>query len=127
MFNIKKCRTPPYHPRQNGQCKRFNKTLLYLLGTLEDKEKARWRAYIGPLVHVLNCTKNDATGMYPYLLMFEEIRDFIDVQFGLGDSERDTISHKSYVEQLKRRLAEAYKLAESAASIKRAAAIQGPV
>ncbi len=112
LFNIRKSRTSPYHPQGNAQCERFNKTLLDLLGTLEDKEKSRWRLHIAPLVHAYNCTKNEATGMSPYFLMFGRDPNLpIDISFGLNHAESGTRSHKSYVDQLRSRLHEAYKLA----------------
>ncbi|PIK48239.1 hypothetical protein BSL78_14883 [Apostichopus japonicus] len=62
LLDIKKSRTTPYHPQGNGQCERFNQTLLNLLGTLEDEKKEHWRIHVAPLVHAYNCTRNEATG-----------------------------------------------------------------
>ena len=39
IANVEKIRTTPYYPMTNGQCERFNKTLLNMLGTLSTKDK----------------------------------------------------------------------------------------
>ncbi len=69
IAGIRKVRTTPYHPRGNP-VERFNRTLLQMLGTLENKAKAHWKEYVKPLVHVYNCTRNYVTGYSPYELMF---------------------------------------------------------
>ena len=80
---IHKSRTSPYHPQGNGQTERFNKTLLSMLGTLDQDNKSRSPEYLSPLVYAYNCTKHSTTGFPPFLLMFgREPRLPIDVALG---------------------------------------------
>ena len=58
MAKIDKTRTTPYHPQGNGQTERFNRTLLDMLGTLNDDKKHSWPEYVSPLVHAYSCTKH---------------------------------------------------------------------
>ena len=62
--------TSPYYPQINGQCERFNSTLIGMLGTLPLEKKSEWKNYIGALVHAYNCTWDSATGFSPYYLMY---------------------------------------------------------
>ena len=39
VAGVQKLRTTPYHPQTNGQCERFNSTLLNMLGTLTPRTK----------------------------------------------------------------------------------------
>ena len=122
LLNIKKSRSSPYHPQGNGQCERFNQTLLNLLGTLEDEKKENWRSHVAPLVHAYNCTRNESTGLSPYALMFgREPRLPIDLRLGLSSSTDGPMSHKRYAQKLKERLQRAHHLAAEKAG-KRAAA-----
>lgn len=110
IAGIRKVRTTPYHPRGNP-VERFNRTLLQMLGTLENKQKAHWKEYVKPLVHAYNCTRNDVTGYSPYELMFgRQPRLPLDIAFGLLNDE-PCHSHSKYVTSLKSRLEESYKLA----------------
>ena len=70
LGRVKKLRTSPYHPQSNGQCERFNATLLSMLGTLSPEGKATWTDKVGTLVHAYNSTKSAITGFSPHYLMF---------------------------------------------------------
>lgn len=108
-----KSRTTPYHPRGNP-VERFNRTLLDLLGTLSEKRKEHWRKYVKPLVHAYNCTRNDATGESPFMLMFgRQPRLPIDLCFGISPEGGNPKTHSSYVKELKKRLKWAYQLASA--------------
>ncbi|KAL5021393.1 hypothetical protein ScPMuIL_000548, partial [Solemya velum] len=107
-------RTTPYHPMGNGQCERFNRTLLSMLGTLESEQKRDWKAYVAPLVHAYNCTRNDATGYSPFSLMFgREPRLPIDLVFDTNVSVDQTKDPSKYITSLKERLKTSYDIALS--------------
>ncbi|XP_035862265.1 uncharacterized protein LOC118496109 [Sander lucioperca] len=111
LLGIKKTRTTPYHPRGNP-VERFNRTLLEMLGTLEEGDKVRWRDFVQPLVHAYNCTKNDTTGYSPYQLMFgHQPRLPVDIAFGLNPEGSGKLSHSEYVKKLTESLTESYRLA----------------
>ena len=42
IAQVQKVRMTPYHPEGNAQCKRFNQTLLSMIGSLNLSEKRRW-------------------------------------------------------------------------------------
>ncbi|KAL6459833.1 hypothetical protein MHYP_G00315920 [Metynnis hypsauchen] len=118
VAGIHKVRTTPYHPRGNP-VERFNRTLLDMLGTLQDQDKTCWRDHVRPLVHAYNCTRNEVTGFSPYELMFgRQPRLPVDLAFKLPVPEGQHSSHSEYVQNLKSRLKESYKIAmEKAAKI----------
>ena len=116
VASIHKVRTTPYHPRGNP-VERFNRTLLGMLGTLKNQEKSRWREYVKPLVHAYNCTRNEVTGFTPYELMFgRHPRLPVDLAFGLPVRGGQHKSHSQYVQTLKSRLQESYKIATTNAA-----------
>ena len=76
LGGMEKSHTTPYHPMGNGQCERFNRTLLEMLGTLETDQKVDWKSYVAPLVHMYNSTQHDTTGFSPYYLLFGQTADW---------------------------------------------------
>ena len=56
LMGVQKIWTSPYHLQTNGQCERFNSTLINMLGTLPKEKKSEWKNHIGTLVHAYNCT-----------------------------------------------------------------------
>lgn len=110
IAGIRKARTTTYHPRGNP-VERFSRTLLQMLGTLENNQKAHWKEYVKTLVHAYNCTRNDVTGYSPYELMFgRQPRLPLDIAFGILNNKYCQ-SHSKYVTSLKNMLEESYKLA----------------
>ena len=111
LGGISKSRTTPYHPQGNGMAERFNSTLLNMLGTLEDKSKENWKAFIPALVHAFNSTKHETTGLTPHFLMFgRHPRLALDSFLGL-DPERICGTKTEYARDLRSRLNFAYKFA----------------
>ena len=112
MAKIKKLRTGSYRPQTNGQCERFNKTLLNMLGTLPNDAKKHWQDWVSTLTHAYNCTTSKTTGFSPYFLIYgRQPRLPLDIEYGAGikDSYKDC---KSSVAKLEHRLKWAYEAAQ---------------
>ena len=106
---IKKTRTTPYHPMGNGQCERFNQTLLRMLGTLEPSKKSDWKSYVSPLVHAYNATRHESTGFSPFYLMFgRHPKLAIDAFLGVDPNAETGKNKTEYVKKLQSRLDFAY-------------------
>ena len=54
ITGMRKTRTTPYHPMENGMVERFNKTLLNMLGTLNYKQTSDLKSYVPTLCHAYN-------------------------------------------------------------------------
>ena len=70
LTGINASNTTPYWPQGDGQVERFNRTLINMLKTLANKEKADWRSHLPKLAFAVNSTQNATTGFSPYFLMF---------------------------------------------------------
>ena len=116
LLQIKKSRTTPYHPEGNPVTERFNRSLLDLLGTLPNQNKADWKSYVAPLVHAYNATPHTATGYSPYFLMFGRHPNLpIDVAMGIRRTDSSEDRHH-YVSSLKSRLLHSFALARQSST-----------
>lgn len=90
---------------------RFNRTLLSMLCTLSDPEKADWKSSLGKMVHAYNCTHHEATGYSPYYLIFARSpRLPVDILFDLPATEKQD-SYTEYVQNWQARMRQAYNIA----------------
>ncbi|MEW8316224.1 MAG: reverse transcriptase domain-containing protein [Candidatus Thiodiazotropha endolucinida] len=116
LTGMKKTRTTPYHPMGNGMVERFNKTLLNMLGTLEESQKADWKSYVSTMTHAYNAAVHDSTGYSPFFLMFgRHPRLAVDAFLGIPQDSETVKSHPDYVDRLKLRLTTAYDKASAEA------------
>lgn len=112
LVGIAKSRTTPAHAMGNGMCERFNRTLLNMLGTLDTEAKRDWKAHIPLLVHAYNASRHESTGFSPFHLMFgREPRLPINLVLGVEAEDEEEKSHTQYVTELKKKLRDAYNMA----------------
>ena len=116
LTGIKKTKTTPYHPMGNGMVERFNKTLLNMLGTLEEGQKADWKAHVSTMTHAYNAAVHDSTGFSPFFLMFgRHPRLAVDAFLGIPQDAEAAKNHQDYVDRLRQRLTTAYEIASEEA------------
>ena len=114
LIGVQKIQTSPYHLQTNGQCERFNSTLINMLGTLPKEKRLEWKNHMGTLVHAYNCTHNSATGFSPYYLMFgrqPHLPD--DVAFGLAPCTITEPNTTKFVQKLREQNKWAHEKAEA--------------
>ena len=70
LCDIKSSKTTPYHPSGDGQTKLMNRTIISMLKTLNENQKARWKDHLSKLIFAHNSTINKSTGYSPFFLMF---------------------------------------------------------
>ena len=91
LAQVKKLLTSPYHPETNGQCERFNATLINMLGTLPIHAKKNWQEWVTSLTHVYNCTVSSVTGFSPYFLIFGWTPKIpLDIEMGVTLIDQET-------------------------------------
>ena len=101
LMNIQKSRTTPYHPMGNAIPERFNRTLLNMLGTLENKQKENWKKFVTALVYAYNCTPHESTRFSPFELMFGRPGKLpIDSLFESIEETKNTTTN-DYIKELK--------------------------
>ncbi|XP_052799496.1 uncharacterized protein LOC128231116 [Mya arenaria] len=97
----------------NPSAERFNRTLLRMLGTLNDDLKANWKDNLPALVQAYNATKSSSTGFSPYFLMFGwHPRLSVDAFMGTSPGNLADSNYSSYAARLQKRM---HKVAREAA------------
>ena len=114
LMGVQKIWTSLYHPQTNGQCKRFNSTLINMLGTLPKEKKSEMKNHIGTLDHAYNCTQNSAMGFSPYYLMFGRQPHLpVDVALGLAPRTITEPNTTKFVQKLREQTKWAHEKAEA--------------
>ena len=95
----------------NGVCKRYNRTLLGMLGTMTSEQKSRWKEQLPHIVHAYNCLRNDSTGFSPFELMYgRQPRLPVDMIFSLQEDVQQK-SYTEYITDLQKKLKRSYEIA----------------
>ena len=111
MYGIHKTHTTPYHPRGNGQCERFNRTLQQLLRSLSAEKKGRWPLHLPELLQAYNCTPHSSTGFSPHFLLFGQ-NPRLPIDQLLGRTSEGAVGAVDWVRQHRQRLQDAHARAQ---------------
>ena len=109
LYGVQKLRTSPYHAQTNGQVERMNKTIIHMIGKLEEDKKVCWSEHLPELLLAFNATCSAVTRYSPYYLLFGR-RSRIPVEYlflTLHDSPHQTKMEVSVV-AMQKRLKEAF-------------------
>ena len=119
LSDVIKSRTTPYHPQTNGACERMNRTLLQMIRTLGEEEKARLHEKLNNLTFAQNSTQHETTGYSPYYLLFgREQSIFLDRLIG-KEPQTDRKTYDRYAKDWKDQMQEAYEIAFQRAAKKK--------
>ena len=90
---------------ENGLTERYSRTLLNVLGTLEEAQKKDWKKYVPSVVYAYNCTKHETTKVSPFELIFGRKPKLpIDSAFETpAESSYSSQDTKKYLEDLRDR------------------------
>jgi len=69
LLHIRKTRTSSHRPQCNGQCERFNRTLLSMIRAFLNDHQEDWDQYVSCLTAAYRATPHEATGITPNQMM----------------------------------------------------------
>ena len=112
LLDIKKIFTCPYSPRSDAICERFNRTMIDMLGTLNEEKKDSWSKHLLHMCNMYNSSTHSSTGFSPFELIFgRKSRLPVDLFMGTNPLEAEFSSIKEYVRSLKSKLEFTHELA----------------
>ena len=89
----------------NGITKRFNRTLISMIGTLENEKKRDWKTHLPSLVHAYNATRHETTGFSPFELLFGRTPKLpVDLLFGTNSTDHENSNSADYITELRNKL-----------------------
>lgn len=111
IYGMKKSRTMAYHPAGNGQCERYNRTMIDLLQSLSEEQRKKWPQYLPALVQAYNATPHASTGFAPHFLLFGQ-DPRLPVDIFLGRPASSTTVTTDWIRHHRQRLLEAHTKAQ---------------
>ena len=104
----------------NGITERFNRTLISMIGTLENEKKRDWKAHLPSLVHAYNAARHETTGFSPFELLFGRTPKLpVDLLFGTNSTDHENSISADYITELRNKLQEAFKVAKDHSDVSR--------
>ena len=117
LCGIKSSKTTPYHPSGDGQTERMNRTIISMLKTLNENQKAKWKDHLSKLVFTYNSTINKSTGYSPFFLMFgRSSRLPIDSIFTVDIGVTKQKTYDQFLSDWKNQMNEAIQIAQQKAN-----------
>ena len=110
ILGIRKTRTTPYHPENDGMVERLNRTLTATLAKYVDKHQKDWDLYLPQALMAYRSSEHESTKYTPNRLMVgREIRLPADVIFGRAPDHQPETSQ--YARELRDSLEEVHEYA----------------
>jgi hypothetical protein len=109
IFKLKKLTTTSYHPQTNGQCERFNRTLVGMLAKYIDDYQGEWELYLDTCILHYNSSRHSVTQESPlFLFLGQEAKLPMDLEYDREDELR-SLNTSERGGSIRERLGEAIK------------------
>ena len=112
IMNIHKTRTSPYHPASNGQCERYNKTLIGMVSLHLNEDQTDWDRWVPMMLFAYNSKPHASTKLTPFQLQMgrQPRTPFDTIAETLIETKKKT-AH-SYLEGVQKKMSEVHKVAQ---------------
>ena len=109
LLGIERTRTTAYHPQENGQVERFNRTVEAMLAKMVGEHHSDWDKHLQKALFAYRTSLHESTGYSPYFVNFGRSPVLpVDVIVGRFDSERNDGSIPQYIKEVRKTLKNAY-------------------